>query len=70
MGVDYARAWEEAGWLPEGATAAPEDRCDVLVIVDRKSMLTDHYRDRFRNETGIAETRIGNVVVAKLVAGC
>ena len=68
MGVDYARALHDYRLLPTDVAAAPEDRCDVLVILGRKSMLGDQWTQRLQTSASIAETRRDGVVLARIVA--
>jgi hypothetical protein len=67
MGIDYVRALKDAGMLPDGATPAGEDRSDVLIVLGRKGMLNEEYRRRFETTPALAETRRGNVTLAKLL---
>jgi hypothetical protein len=63
------RALKDANMLPNGTTPAPEDRCDVLIVVGRKGMLNEEYRRRFESSPILAETRRGGVALAKLLPG-
>jgi hypothetical protein len=69
MGIDYVRALQDAGMLPEGARPAGEDRCDVLIVLGRKGMLSAEFRRRFETSPALAETRRGRVALAKLLQG-
>jgi hypothetical protein len=69
MGIEYVRALQDARLLPARATAAPEDRCDVLIVLDRKGMLSPEYRRRFETSPALAETRRGGVALARLLHG-
>jgi 4-amino-4-deoxy-L-arabinose transferase-like glycosyltransferase len=70
MGIEYVRALKDAGMLPEGAKPAGEDRSDVLIVLGRKGMLNEEFRRRFeRSPVVLAETRRGDVALAKLLTG-
>jgi hypothetical protein len=69
MGIDYVRALHDYRLVPADVVAATEDGCDVLIVLERKSMPGDSALRRFSTGSSIAEMTRDGVVLARIVAG-
>ena len=67
LGIEYVRAVQSAGLLHQSAVPAGEDRCDVVIVVARRSMVPDEFLQRFADSPVIAETKRDGVVLASLL---